>query len=200
MTTTITAAIHRFAAAEAGAVTVDWAMLAAGVTGLALSAIAILEVTTNDFSDRLATDLTDGVRDVQVLSADGTALSLAAASLAGPTDDPLYDAWSNLSAAQGGLSVASSFAAMQSVAFAGRSTETSTTISRVSCGTLAGDCGRSGETLTESFLMTDGSIWQRTTTTYLADESQAVVWYDGTGRETTQVPDLPDTLPDVVIQ
>ena len=190
------AAIRNHLRDERGTVTVDWAMLAAAATGLGLSGLVVMTNHTDWLQGIVTTTLLDEVRDIRVVNADGTVTVVQN----GSTDigTPLSDAWANV---QAGQDEDAEEVEVFELAFAGRSTEVSTSVANVTCGSiLATGCGQSSEIITESFLMNDGTVWRRRTRTYETDQSAAVTWYDGTGHEIRDVPLLPDDLPDIVIQ
>ena len=72
-----------FLADERGAVTVDWAVLAAAVTGLALSAAGVLAVTTDRFSE---------VSERELALTNAAGIELVAYRHYRPADEAVYDA------------------------------------------------------------------------------------------------------------
>lgn len=153
---------------ESGSISVDWAVMAAVVAALSVAAAGSLSNSTIEFENRVEATLKNNVSNVQATSQSGS--RTVGSNDTGDVSDGEFG-------------------------FAGISPVTSTSSSRVQCDSLVAECGRSAETIQEQFLMTDGSVWIRTTTTYTDDDSTAVVWLDDTGRETLEVPDLPSDLP-----
>ena len=154
-----------FLADETGTITVDWAVLTAAASGMAVAAAFLLNTGTIAFQDRLQTTLLEEVTEVEETRLD---VAIAAAHEAQGSDE---------------------------LTFAGVSSLTSTISSRVQCGTFSSGCGGSSETTSQRFQMTDGSIWTRETTIYGNGNATAETWYDGQGRETSEVPELPSDLP-----
>jgi Flp pilus assembly pilin Flp len=161
--------VSRFIAAEEGTISVDWAVMAAVVAALAIASADRLSESTTDFENAVEATLKNNVSNVEATS---TNITRSVGTSPTGDDDEVVE-----------------------FGFAGINSVTSTTSSRVQCRELVANCGRSAETITEQFLMNDGAVWTRSTTTYTDDGSEQVVWLDDTGRETSDVPDLPEDIP-----
>lgn len=159
-------AATRFVRSERGAITVDWAVLSAAATAMALATAAVLGAGTTAFENNLTADLRSDVREVESVSTGGSG---------------------------GAEQEAEEFG------FAGIGLTYSTSTSRVECGALVPDCGASTDTTQHEFLMSDGSVWTRVTTTPHAGGEATVRWYDAAGQETFEVPEMPEDLDTVVI-
>ena len=75
--------LRSFLSCEAGAITVDWAMLAAAATGLALSGAAVIGGASGRFSD---------IQERELALINGAGVSLAAYDDYRPSDPAIYDA------------------------------------------------------------------------------------------------------------
>ncbi|KIT17724.1 Flp family type IVb pilin [Jannaschia aquimarina] len=157
--------VQTFIRSERGAITVDWSIMTALVTGTAIVAAGVMFGGIDRFTTNLAADAQTNA------SAKGDIMEIRHATL---NED--------------GTPV--------EFGFLGRSPTTTKTVAKVSCGEFTSNCGKSSETVSEHYFMTDGTTYTKSTTSYAGGSSETT-WYDGNGRVTTNVPDLPSDLPTV---
>ncbi|UWQ22806.1 hypothetical protein [Jannaschia sp. W003] len=170
---TIPAALRRFARAECGAVAVDWAVLTAAATAMALGAGVLLVAGSDAFQTHVRSDLSRDVSGVKPTSA--------------RTDAARGQEPDGTSAEDDG-----------ELRFKAVSIRKATASTRVSCGDSI-NCGESSETVTRRYLMSDGSVWTRTSVYHASDSDPEDQWFDGDGRETRDVPDMPEDVPEAWI-
>jgi len=83
--------------------------------------------------------------------------------------------------------------------FSGIGMTYATATSRVQCGSMLPHCGESADSTTHEFLMNDDSVWTRVTTTPHSGGDETIAWYDADGQPASEVPELPDDIPTVII-